>query len=209
MVYPVLYQGPVNYFARLIREKVILLEQFDHYSKQTYRNRCHIVGPNGVLTLSIPVKRNRGAKTYMKDVRLDYDTSWHTAHWRTLVASYASSPFFEYFRDDLAPFYRRKFGFLLDLNLRLMELTLGWLEVSPSIRLSTHFTVPSAKPDPRDFIHPKKKEQIHDPGFNPYPYPQVFMDRMGFQPNMSILDLLFNEGNSAMTVLKRSLETSR
>lgn len=205
-VYPVFYHGPVNLYARLIREEEIIFEQYDHYTKQTYRNRCRIVGPNGVLTLSVPVKRKKGAPTCMKDIRLDYDTPWPRVHWRTLEASYASSPYFEFIRDELAPFYEARFDFLLDLNIRLTEWTLGWLGLFPDLKLSSGFTDITDN-DPREIIHPKKREHIHDPAFTPVPYTQVFSDRLGFQANMSILDLLFNEGGSAPSVLKKSLRT--
>ncbi len=204
-VYPVLYHGPVNYYARLIREEEIIFEQYDHYTKQTYRNRCRIVGPNGVLTLSVPVKRKKGTATFMKDIRLDYDTPWHRVHWKTFEASYASSPYYEFIRDELAPFYEKRFDFLLDLNIRLAEWTLGWLGVSPALKLSSEFS-DITDDDPREIIHPKKREHLHDHAFRPVPYPQVFSDRMDFQANMSILDLLFNEGGSAPFILKRSLK---
>jgi hypothetical protein len=207
LVYPALYNGPINYFARLIREPEIILEQFDHYTKQTYRNRCRIVGPNGVITLSIPVKKRRGAKNYLKEIRIDYDTPWNKIHWRGLVASYASSPFFEYMTDDLIMFYERKFDYLVDFNHQLIEKTLLLMGMKIPIEYSSSFVEITGAGDPRDYIHPKKDQAVEDPDFQPLEYHQVFSDRLGFQSNMSILDLLFNEGPAALSILKNSLRT--
>ncbi len=206
MVYPALYNGPVNYFARLVREQEIVLEQFDSYTKQTYRNRCKILGPNGVLTLSIPVKKRHGVKNHLQDIRIDYDSPWNKIHWRSLVASYAASPFFEYFMDDLIPFYEDRFKFLIDLNLQLLEKTLLMLGLNISTRFSRSFTEITRRDDPRYFINPKMDQTVWDPDFQPSVYHQVFSDRHGFQTNLSILDLLFNEGPAALSILHSSLK---
>lgn len=207
MVFPLLYNGPINYFARLVREKDIILEHFDHYIKQTYRNRCRIAGPNGVITLSIPVKRKRGKKNLYRDIRIDYENSWNKIHWRSIVAAYASSPFFEFIGDDLMPFYEKRFEFLADLNHQLLEKTLKILALEISMRFSDDFQDISGKNDPRYFIHPKKDQEVADPGFRPVTYHQVFSDKYGFRANLSILDLLFNQGPGSLTILKQSLRT--
>lgn len=208
LIYPALYNGPVNYFARLVREKEITLEQYDHYHKQTYRNRCKILGPNGVISLSIPVKKKRGTKNLLRDIRIDYDTAWNRNHWRSLVAAYASSPFFEYLSDDLAGFYDTRYKFLIDLNLHLVEFTLGLISgLEIPIRCSTSYSDICDNSDPRYFIHPKKDERVEDPDFQIIEYHQVFSDRFGFQANLSVLDLLFNEGPGAHAILRKSLRT--
>ena len=207
LLYPALYNGPVNYYSRLVREQEILIEVFDHYSKQTYRNRCRIMGPNGVLTLSIPVKKSRGKKNFLKEIRIDYDTPWPKIHWRSLVASYASSPFFEFMMDDLIVFYEKKFDFLVDLNHQLLESTLRLMGLNIPIHHSDSFTEIGGEDDPRFFIHPKLDHTLLDPDFQPVEYHQVFYDRHGFQSNLSILDLLFNEGPDALSILQNSLRT--
>jgi len=166
-----------------------------------------ILGPNGVVTLSIPVRRKHGVKTQMRDIRIDYDSYWNRIHWRGLVAAYASSPFFEYLTDEISPLYQQKFTFLLDLNLQLTEVTLGILGLNIPVILSKGFTPVLPDGDPRFIIDPKKEEAVADPGFLSMEYRQVFSDRLGFQPNLSILDLIFNEGpRDARSYLQRCLK---
>lgn len=207
LIYPALYNGPLNYFARLVREKEIHLEQFDHYTKQTYRNRCNILGPNGVISLSIPVKKKHGTKSLVRDIRIDYDMAWNRSHWRSLVASYASSPFFEYISDDLTRFYTNKVDFLIDFNLQMLESIMGWMGLHIPVSCTVSFMEILNESDPRHFIHPKIDETIADPDFQKVEYHQVFSDRFGFQPNLSVLDLLFNEGPGAHGILLKSLRT--
>jgi hypothetical protein len=207
LVFPALYNGPLNYFARLVGQQEIVLEQYDNYSKQTYRNRCRIMGPNDVITLSIPVKRTRGVKTLFRDIRIDYDTNWNRIHWRSLLASYASSPFFEYLAEEIRPCYELRFEFLVDLNRQLLEQTLRILGLNIPVKLSDSFIPVSSEQDPRDFIHPKKDQAVADPCFIPLEYQQVFSDRLGFHPNLSILDLIFNEGPVSLSYLNRCFKT--
>lgn len=207
MVFPALYNGPLNYYARLVKEHEIVLEQHDSYTKQSYRNRCLIMGPNGIITLSIPVKKVSGVKTNMRDIRIDYDSNWNKIHWRSLVASYASSPFFEYLANELSPFYLKRFDYLLDLNLQLIENTLSFLGLNIQLKCSSEFLPLGPEGDPRDFIHPKKDQAVEDPGFTPPEYHQVFSDRLGFSPNLSILDLIFNMGPDALSYLQACLKT--
>jgi len=164
-----------------------------------------IMGPNGVISLSIPVSREHGVKTLFRDIRIDYDSNWNKIHWRSLVASYASSPFFEYLADDIYPFYQKSYDFLIDLNQELVEHTLGFLGLNIRVSCSDAFTPLRSEEDPRHFIHPKKDQALADPGFIPLEYHQVFSDRMGFRPNLSILDLIFNLGPEALSYLQASL----
>lgn len=207
MIFPALYNGPINYYARLTRQQELLLEQYDSYSKQTYRNRCIILGPNGVITLSIPVKRRKGVKNAVRDIRIDYESNWNRIHWRSLVASYASSPYFEYLADEIRPIYERSFTFLIDLNRILIEHMLGFMGLKIPVHLTEAFEPIVSETDPRHFIHPKTDQAVADPGFVPFAYHQVFSDRLGFQPNLSILDLIFNMGPEALSYLRRCLKT--
>jgi len=206
-VFPALYHGPVYYFARLLRQEEIILEQYENYGKQSYRNRCLIMGPNAPVSLSIPVSRPHGVKTLFRDIRIHYEGRWNRIHWRSLQAAYASSPYFELMADEWAPFYEQHFDFLLDYNRRLLEITLSTLGASIPVRFSDKFTPIRSKQDPRYFIHPKKDIRSFDPDFRPGFYQQVFSDRLGFLPNLSILDLLFNLGSEARAYLQESLKT--
>ena len=206
-IYPLLYHGPVNYFVRLVKEDNIVLEQFDSYTKQTYRNRCRIIGPNGVLSLSIPVKRARGVKNLFRDIRIDYDTPWNKIHWKGLVAAYAGSPFYEFMADDLVGYYNRKYEFLVDLNLEILQTTLDLMGLNIPVELTTSFVEVSKEEDPREIIHPKSDIALTDPSFSPAKYHQVFSERHGFQSNMSILDLLFNQGPESLGILRNSIRT--
>jgi WbqC-like protein family len=205
LIFPALYNGPINYYARLVKQQAIVLEQYDSYSKQTYRNRCLIMGANGVHALSVPVKKDRGKKNLLRDIRIDYDTSWNKIHWRGLVAAYATSPFFEFMADEIAPFYEKKFEFLVDLNYLLLEYTLKFLGLNTKLTLSDAFTPIKSEQDPRHFLHPKMDLALADPCFLPLEYHQVFSDRLGFRTNLSILDLLFNEGPDALSYLHSCL----
>ena len=207
MVFPALYNGPINYYARLVQEPEIVLEQYDSYAKQTYRNRCLIMGPNGIIPLSIPVIKKSGIKTHMRDIRIDYSSNWNRIHWRSLVASYASSPFFEYLDDELRPCYERHFVFLMDLNQQLINITLDFLGWDSPVKRSEAFSPIKDERDPRHFIHPKKDQAVADPAFLPREYQQVFSDRLGFCPNLSILDLIFNLGPDSLSYLRACLKT--
>lgn len=165
------------------------------------------MGPNGVITLSIPVSKKHGVKTLLRDIRIDYSDHWNKIHWRSLVASYASSPFFEYLADEINPFYLKKYEFLIDLNLELVEHTLGFLGLNIKVRCSDAFTPLGSDEDPRHFIHPKMDQAIVDPAFLPVEYHQVFSDRLGFQPRLSILDLIFNLGPDSLSYLRTCLKT--
>ena len=197
------YIGPVQYFVKFIHQHEIIIEQFDHYIKQTYRNRCMIGSANGPLCLTVPVKRQRGTKTLVKDMKIDYDINWRKIHHQGIVSSYGSSPFFEYLRDDIEPFFFRNYTFLIDLNTEATSKIIDLLGLNTRIRLSTSYNfydVSSESLDFREKIHPKRSLD-NDRMFFPQPYHQVFSTKYDFLPNLSILDLLFNKGNESKEVL--------
>lgn len=207
MIFPALHNGPINYYARLIRQEKIVLEQYDNYTRQTYRNRCMITGPNGLITLSVPVKKVSGVKTHFRDIRIDYDSPWNRNHWRSLVAAYAASPFFEFVADDLHPLYQEQFDFLFDLNHALLECTFSMLGLVIPVSCTDSFLPITSEEDPRHFIHPNKQGSSSDADFQPADYHQVFSDRIAFRPNLSILDLIFNEGPETVSYLKDAIKT--
>lgn len=166
-----------------------------------------ITGPNGLITLSVPVKKVSGVKTHFRDIRIDYDSPWNRNHWRSLVAAYAASPFFEFVADDLHPLYQKQFDFLFDLNRALVECTFSMLGLEIPVSCTNSFLAITSEVDPRHFILPNKQGSSSDPEFRPAEYHQVFSDRIPFRPNLSILDLIFNEGPGTITYLKDAIKT--
>lgn len=204
----VAYLAPVHYYARILTAKKIFLEQHDNYLKQTFRNRCCIVTGNGVIPLSIPVdKGGEGGKCLYRDIRFSTHNNWQTLHWRSLVAAYNSSPFFEYYVDDFLPFYERGWQFLFDFNYELQLKMLTLLDIETDLELTDEYA-PTYQGglDLRDSIHPKIEPTSVDPAYQSIRYYQVFESKFGFVPNMSIVDLLFNMGPEAKLVLNKMIQ---
>ena len=197
------YLAPVEYYTKLLAYDHILVEQYDHYAKQTYRNRCTIAGPDGPLDLSIPTVKPDTPKCFTRDIRISDHGNWRHLHWNALESAYNHTPFFEYYKDDFRPFYEQKYEFLVDFNEALCQLVCSLLDISPRISRTTDYAAaPTDADDFRERIHPKKDFRMEDPDFVARPYYQVFQDRLGFLPNLSIVDLLFNMGPESLLVLQ-------
>jgi hypothetical protein len=197
------YFAPVQFYSMCIKYQVVYIEQFEHFIKQTYRNRCVILAANGPLPLVIPVVKGRGPKIFMKDLKISYDVDWQRNHWRSIFSAYNSSPYFEYYKDDLRPFFENKWKFLLELNLSIHETICDLLEIENNVVLTSGFEeVPEYTLNLREAISPKKHRYPRDKQFQSASYTQVFTEKFGFVPNLSILDLLFNEGPNSFTILK-------
>jgi hypothetical protein len=197
--------APVQYYTKMLIYNDIYIEQYENFIKQTWRNRYTIPGGNGAIDLIVPVVKGRGPKILIKDIEISYDTDWQRNHWRTLFSAYNTSPYFEYYVDDLLPFFERKYQFLFDYNLRIHEIVCELLELENRIILTADFeNIPVGTVNYRERISPKEKT-LSDPHFQPAPYTQVFSDKLGFIPNLSILDLIFNEGPNSYTLLKKSI----
>lgn len=182
----------------------IYIEQFEHFNKQTYRNRCVILGGNGPIQLVVPVVKGRGRKILIKDLEISYDTDWQRNHWRTIFSAYSSSPFFEYYKDDVRPFFESKHKFLFDFNLQIHGLICELLEIENNTILTSDFEkLPEGTVNLREAITPKISPET-DLEFQPQKYTQVFSDKLGFIANLSILDLIFNEGPNSYSVLEGS-----
>jgi hypothetical protein len=201
------YLGPVQYFTKFLLYDEIWLESHEHYSKQTYRNRCNIYGANGKLPLVIPVQKGDIHKTLISDLRIDYSNNWQKLHYKGIESAYRSSPFFEFCIDEFSPFYSKKYMFLFDLNLEILLKILYLLDLKPEIKFTEKYKMPveSNVTDMRDSIHPKQP-YCSDQDFSPIQYRQVFSNKLGFIANLSIIDLIFNMGPETVVILRRSSE---
>jgi hypothetical protein len=197
-VLPMFYLPPVEYFVKLNMYKLgILIEREEHFPKQTYRNRANIYSPDGVLALTVPVVRGAKNHTKIKDVKISYDFDWQRLHWLSLQACYRRSAYFEYYEDEFVQFYEKKFPFLFDYNEQLLRFILKSIKLKVDLNYTVTYEAeyPSLI-DLRNSMSPKKEAN-----FNQKAYFQVFEERKGFQKNLSIVDLLFNQGPNAVNYL--------
>ncbi|MBP3755931.1 MAG: WbqC family protein [Prevotella sp.] len=200
------YFGPVQWYQKLCRHGDVLIERYDHFMKQTYRNRCIIAAANGLQALTVPVEKGDTSPSLMKDIRISDHGNWRHLHWQALQSAYGESPFFEFYADDIRPFFEKKWTFLFDFNLDITAKMCELLDIEPHISLTNDYTSsPTAQQsspiaDLRNAIHPK--HPLPDSDFTPRRYYQVYEQRYGFQPNLSILDLLFNMGNESVLYLQ-------
>jgi hypothetical protein len=197
-VFPMFYLPPVEYFVKVNRYKpVILVEKEEHFPKQTYRNRAHISSPDGTLALTVPVVKGSKNHTMIKEVKISHDFDWQRLHWQSLQTCYRRSAYFEYYEDDFATFYEKKYDFLFDYNEELLRFILKAIKLQVEIKFTDQYE--AAYPgfdDLRSTITPKK-----DLEFMQKPYYQVFEERHGFLKNLSIADLLFNQGPHTINYL--------
>lgn len=205
----------LQYFPSIILYKIsnnvsnIIFEQYESYQKMSFRNRCEIAGSQGRIHLSIPLEKGRDQKALMKEVRIANAYSWQDRHWKTILACYSRSPWFEFYRDELEQLYRKRFDFLLDWNLACFEWTCRALALSVRVAFTEawrpHYEEENWL-DIRGQLLPKNIREGSAPP--PVIYRQVFEEITGFIPHLSILDLLFCEGQRARSLLARVDPTS-
>lgn len=191
------YFPSISHFAVIAQSDSITFEMEDNFQKQTNRNRTYIYSPNGIQLLNIPVKHSKATHQKTKDVLIENEFDWQKQHFKSLEAAYRSSPFFEYFEDDIAPVFEKKHQFLMDLNFEVLDIVTKCLRMKLEFGKTTeYFHEVNDFSDFRYLSNGKKDANSFEK------YTQVFDDKHGFINNLSVLDLLFNEGKFAMDYLK-------
>lgn len=204
------YFGPIQWYQKLYRYDHCLIEQYDSYQKQTYRNRCVIATANGPQALTVPVE-GTNEKCLVKDLRISDHNNWRRIHWNALLSAYSESPFYDYYADDIHPFFEKKYDFLIDFNEAIRQKVCELMDIHPNVEYTQSFLSPlTSSPSPithhpsplidfREVIN--AKHPLADADFQPQRYWQVFEGKHGFQANLSILDLLFNMGPESIFYL--------
>ena len=209
------YFGPIQWYQKLYRADTVLIERCESFQKQTYRNRCLIASTQGVQALTVPVVSE--GSSLINNVRISDHGNWRHLHWNALKSAYGESPFFEYYEDDLHPFFQPDWEFLFDFNEAIRKKMCELLDIHPHVHYTESFTSPldisrtshlvprtsisslSSLRDYRYAIQPK--HPAPDDDFTPRPYYQVYREKHGFLPNLSILDLLMNMGPESIFYL--------
>ncbi|GAB4497829.1 MAG: WbqC family protein [Saprospiraceae bacterium] len=203
-LFSIAYLPPVSWCEAACKQETIAIEAHEHYQKGSLRNRCYIAGPNGVQRLSIPLLKGKHQQTPIREVRIASDQDWQRQHWRSIRTAYGNAPFFEHYADELTPFFERRYSFLFDYNLDLLtfilQKKLGW---RGEITFSETWLPLGEWPHGSDLREAFSGESGKWPvWFQPLSYPQVFAERFGFLPNLSVLDLLFCCGKNGREVLQ-------
>jgi len=192
------YFSPISQYVAITKAKEVVFEVEDNYQKQTYRNRCYIYGPNGKQLLNIPVKHLKTeSRKKTKDTLVENDFSWQDQHFKSLQSAYRSSPFFEFFEDDLAKIFHKKYKYLLDVNIDTFLFITDAIETSQKFTKTKNYSLDSDKKDFRNLAIAKKNHPIQVAE-----YIQIFDEKYGFLPNLSIIDLLFMEGGNTFSILE-------
>jgi hypothetical protein len=190
------FAASITWWKVVAQAEEVWIEEASFFRKGTYRNRCHIYGANGLLRLSIPLKKGKHQRSTLQDVQISYDHEWQKLHWDSLCSAYRSSPYFEYYEFELQPIFETRFPLLKDFN-RALSTTLKKLL---GLQGNWHYTERYSAEyeaeivDYRELIHPQKDKNPVENQFKYPEYIQVFSSKLGYIPNLSILDVLFNLG---------------
>lgn len=192
------YLPCIRVFQHLAQADTVILEAWENFQKGSYRNRCHIVGANGLLRLSIPLQKGKHQQLPIKDVKLSFDEPWHRQHWQSIRSAYGNAPFFPFYEDLLSPIFVEPGERLWDFNKRLLLSILECLQLEVKVEESVEYIRAGFTGiDLRGHISPKMRYE----SLATASYPQVFSERHGFMPNLSILDVLFCQGPQASLYL--------
>lgn len=198
IVLPLTYFGNIAYYKHFVSANELWIDDREPYLKQTYRNRMRILGANGPLELSVPIKSTKGKILPISEIEISYDENWPLNHWRSIKSAYKSSPFFEEYEEDIKSIIFNEPMMLTDLNKLIIDRIINLLNLNSSFNFSSDKQLPSKFKDYRTHFKPSKSPEIE----NAKSYQQVFNYKFDFVPNLSILDLLFNEGPYSSTILK-------
>ena len=191
------YFPNIHQFSHLIKADHILFEVSDNYQKQTYRNRTYIYGANGKLGLFIPIIHTHKNRELFKDIKISYESDWMDLHLKSLQSAYRSSPYFEYFEDDFINLFSKKEKYLVDFNMKCIDLISELLDLNLNYKLTNSF-----KENPKDTFDLRKLSIARKEKFiNTPKYLQVFESKHGYLPNLSVLDLLFSEGTNSISLI--------
>ena len=206
------YFPPIEYFKQLFQFPHVVIEAHENYQKGSYRNRCHIANSTGIQVLSVPLRKGKNAKQPIREVAIAYDMDWQKQHWQSIRTAYGSAPFWEHYAPQLEPFFLKKWDYLFDLNIAILETFLKILKLKNTVNVSfstdyeINFTTKEIIDTPsgvrQDGVDLRNKILHNKSDFQGEKYAQLFQERTGFLPNLSILDLVFCTGPQALTVIK-------
>ena len=192
------YFPSISHWIAIVKANKLIFEVNDTYQKQTYRNRANIFSANDKLSLSVPVIYSQNSRQLYRDIKMYNDDKWQALHWKSLLSAYSTSPFFEYYKDDIAPLFHSKQEFLLEFNFKCIETIFECLQLDLEYETTKIFEKEPKNLQDLRFLANVRKEK----NYKFSEYTQVFSDKHGFMSNLSILDLLFNEGPNALTYLE-------
>ena len=212
LIIEVQYFPPIEYFKQLFQFPHVVIEAHENYQKGSYRNRCHIANSTGIQVLSVPLRKGKNAKQPIREVAIAYDMDWQKQHWQSIRTAYGSAPFWEHYASQLEPLFFKKYDYLFDLNMAILETFLKILKLKNSVNISfstdyefnfnsegIFVTASGARQEGVDL---RSKILPNKTSFQEEKYAQLFQERIGFLPNLSILDLIFCTGPQAMTVIQ-------
>ncbi|HOG20005.1 MAG TPA: WbqC family protein [Salinivirgaceae bacterium] len=198
------YFPNIQYFTKLVSNKIVFIEYHEHFLRQSFRTRSCIYGANGQQSLNVPVEKYSN-NTKISEIKVAYHPAWQINHWRSIMSAYKNSPYFEHYADGIKQLFQKKYELLIEMNLEILNTLLKILKIGVDIRKTENYET-SVDNDWRNGIHPKKQYAKRDDSFKPFRYYQVFAYKHGFIPNLSILDAIFCEGPATINIINKSIK---
>lgn len=201
------YFPSIQYCSKFFAHPTVVFEQHENYVKRSFRNRMHIAAANSLLRLSIPLEKGKNQQQTIREVRISYDENWQTKQWTAICSAYGNAPFFEYYIDDFQPLFEEKSEYLFEHNLKVLQAIFFVLDIKPDFGFSESYEkeTPPTICGFRNRITPKTVNGAEDRDYQNIPYQQVFAEKTGYLPNLSILDLIFCKGPETIPILENSI----